>query len=274
MTIEQIGVFTPEQARQLWQDYLTRTQSNPQLQQNYPQRRALFETSPHRVFVKNTESETIPAYGCLRITGTVASGGRTALTVEKPSSTEGEFVFNGPYSIAASGVGWAYRFGVVNMLGAAPSSANTTYLPIVNSWQIEEGAGPFVVFGEDTAITDGLVGRFSSTASSSTIRFEIYEADCEARSAIVRVLSRKGSVPGEYEIIGEAELNETGDSVPSKFVEVYDKVGCYLNESNRNLAGRIGYATYLTGRPKYPYQPWTGFEITALAEQQTECEAF
>lgn len=44
--IEQIGVFTPEQARQLWQDYLTRTQSNPQLQQNYPQRRPPLEFIP------------------------------------------------------------------------------------------------------------------------------------------------------------------------------------------------------------------------------------
>lgn len=55
MTIEQIGVFTPEQARQLWQDYLTRTQSNPQLQQNYPQRRELNEHRPRRLQVKLRE---------------------------------------------------------------------------------------------------------------------------------------------------------------------------------------------------------------------------
>lgn len=110
--------------------------------------------------------------------------------------------------------------------------------------------------------------------SNRTIRFEIYEADCEARSAIVRILSRKGSVPDEYEITGETELNEAGETINSKFVVVYDKTGCYLNESNANLLNRIGHATYLTGAPKYTYQPWTCFEIIALAEQQTECEAF
>jgi len=113
-----------------------------------------------------------------------------------------------------------------------------------------------------------------SSNGLSPIRFEIREADCEARSAIVRVLSRKGSVPDEYEIPGETELNEAGETINSKFVVVYDKTGCYLNESNANLLNRIGHATYLTGAPKYAYQPWTCFEIIALAEQQTECEAF
>lgn len=113
-----------------------------------------------------------------------------------------------------------------------------------------------------------------NSAVSSTIRFEITEADCEGRSAIVRILSSNGSVPGSYEIYGETETNEAGEVVNSRFVVVYDKTGCYLNESNKNLFGRIGHATYLNGRPKYQYQPWTCFEIVALAEQQTECEAF
>jgi len=114
----------------------------------------------------------------------------------------------------------------------------------------------------------------SGGTSTPIIRFEIFESDCEGRSAIVRVLSNNGSVPGSYEIYGEIEQDEQGQDVPSKFVVVYDKTGCFLNESNINLQDRIGYATYLTGRPKYPYQPWTGFEVTSLAEQQTECEAF
>ena len=67
------------------------------------------------------------------------------------------------------------------------------------------------------------------------------------------------------------EENEEGDSVRSKFVTVYDKIGI-LNESNINLQGRIGYAEYMYGRPKCNYQPWLGWEVTALAEQQTECE--
>lgn len=159
--MDAIGVFTPEQARLLWQEYQNRKQLEPHVQHNYPQRRSIDEVSPHRVFVKNSEDETIPPYACMRITGTQVIGGRTALTVEKPTSTSGEFVFNSQYEIEASGNGWAYRFGIVVMLGDAPSAAGVSYLPIVASWEIEEGAGPFVVFGEHNATVRALIGRFA-----------------------------------------------------------------------------------------------------------------
>jgi len=112
-----------------------------------------------------------------------------------------------------------------------------------------------------------------SSSTGNTIRFQIYEADCEGRSIVARVKSSRGAVPEAYTIDGETELNELGETVASQFVPAYDKVGCYLNESNINLVGRYGYATYLYGSPKYNYQPWLGWEVTALCEQQTECEA-
>jgi len=55
MTIEQIGVYTPEQARELWQWYLTCKQSNPQMQKNYPQRREVIEHRPRHLQVKLRE---------------------------------------------------------------------------------------------------------------------------------------------------------------------------------------------------------------------------
>jgi len=59
--MESIGVFTQEQARQLWQDYQSRQQSQSHAQANYPQRRPIDEVSPHRVFVQNNSGETCPA---------------------------------------------------------------------------------------------------------------------------------------------------------------------------------------------------------------------
>jgi len=169
--MDEIGVFTPEQARTLWQDYQTRRQLQPHVSQNYPQRRPVDEVSPHRVFVKNSEAETIPAYACMRITGTEVVGGRTALTVEKPTDIDGEFVFNSQYAIAAGAVGWAYRYGLVVMLGngVTPTIANAQYRPVVASWTIEEGTGPFVVFGEHNASTDALLGRLASGGTSNII---------------------------------------------------------------------------------------------------------
>lgn len=168
--MDEIGVFTPEQARLIWQDYQTRRQLQPHVSQNYPQRRPVDEVSPHRVFVKNSEAETIPAYACMRITGTEVVGGRTALTVEKPTDIDGEFVFNSQFAIAANAVGWAYRYGVVVMLGdgETPTAANAQYVPMVGEWTIEEGGGPFIVFGEHNAADDALIGRFAGGSGSGS----------------------------------------------------------------------------------------------------------
>jgi hypothetical protein len=175
--MDQIGVFTPEQARMLWQDYLNRQQLKPQLTKNYPTRRTLDEVSPHRVFVKNTTAETIPPFACMRIIGTEVVGNRTALRVEKPTSTDGQFVFNcefpiPPVSTGVAGVGWAYRFGIVVMRGDAPSEPNVEYSPIVASWDIEESSGPFTVFGDyeiegtQFAYTPLLIGRIQSAGGA------------------------------------------------------------------------------------------------------------
>ena len=112
------------------------------------------------------------------------------------------------------------------------------------------------------------------------IRFSIHDSDCESCSAVVKILSRTNgvsSVAEEYELPNGSggffeELNEDGQVVRSKFVTVYDKLGCFLNESNVNLQNRLGYAEYMKGAPKCDYQPWKAWEISALAEQQSECE--
>lgn len=114
-----------------------------------------------------------------------------------------------------------------------------------------------------------------SGGGNKIIRFQIHVADCDNRSAVVKILSSdRTAVEGSYTITGEVETNEAGASVDSKFVVVYDKTGGKLNESNRNLLNRFGYATYLYGRPLHTYDPWWAWEVTGLEEQQTECEAF
>jgi hypothetical protein len=46
--VDDIGVFSPEQARTLWQDYQRRQQLAPQISQNYLQRRPIVESYRHR----------------------------------------------------------------------------------------------------------------------------------------------------------------------------------------------------------------------------------
>ena len=162
----QIGTFTPEQARELWQDYLRR--NKPALRYE-PQ-----EVGQHRVFVKNSESEPIPPYACMEIIGTEEIAGRTAIIVRQPTTTSGEYLFNSQYEIpvaseTVAGVGWAYRYGVVVMQGDGSTEAGD-YLPAVGTWTVTPGNGPFAVFGPHNAVDDALTGRIGtgSTGSNST----------------------------------------------------------------------------------------------------------
>lgn len=47
--MSEIGVFTPEQARLLWQDYQARRQLNPAISQNYPQPRKTIDRPTRRL---------------------------------------------------------------------------------------------------------------------------------------------------------------------------------------------------------------------------------
>jgi hypothetical protein len=172
---QEIGTFTPEQARLIWLDYQERKQLQPQLQQNFPRRRQLDEPSPHRLFIRSSENETLPAYGCVEITTTVIVSGRTVIEVRKPATLTGEYLFVSQFPIppkndllGITGIGWAYRYGIVRMLGTPPFSPRQ-YRPIVGSYEVEEGPGPFVVFGDDAVATGVLVGRIGTPSGSSII---------------------------------------------------------------------------------------------------------
>lgn len=172
--MERIGVVSPEQMHAMWQDYLTRQQLAPQVRYNYPQRRPVEDVSPHRVKVKNDSGEVIPAFACMRITGVDDVGGQTCIKVEKPTSTDGEFLFNSQFAIAVPatrelGVGWAYRHGVVTMLGDEPTEPGAAFGPIVGSWEIEEGGDKFVVFGRHDFSERALVGRFAGGSGGAQI---------------------------------------------------------------------------------------------------------
>jgi hypothetical protein len=238
--MDDIGVFTPEQARELWQDYQRRKQLQPHIQSNYPVRRPVDDPSPHRVFVRNDSYEDVPAYACMKITGTAEVGGRTTLTIDKPDSTDGEFVFNSQFSIASGGTGWAYRFGVVVMLGVAPTETGAQYRPVADMWHIEEGAGPFVVFGEHNAKPNGLIGRFTGVSGGGlTIRFRIVASYfCGSCYVEARVIS----VPFGVSVSSLPDV----DTYDNNAVRIYDRTGCKFNEPPEDLVNRIGYATYMT----------------------------
>ena len=269
--MDQIGVYTPEQARELWQWYLSQKQLPAQLTKHYPQRRQLDETSPHRVFVKNTTSETIPSYACLEIFGTEEVGasydapGRTVVKVRKPTTDDGEYLFNSQFPIPAasetqSGIGWAYRFGVVAMLGDPPSEPNAQYKPTIGEWTIEEGGGAFVVYGEHFEIADTLIGRFQSGGGGGEIMF--FSID-------------EGPVCDEYGVeepylLASAVLYSGGCTKTPPGAEyggkykIYDR--CNLFGAADSMAGANGWAAYMYPQDGYCEPKWYIFQSCAEPE--------
>ena len=243
--MKELAGFTPEQGRLLWQWYLSSRQQNPHIQQNFPQRRPIDEVSPHRVFVLNTEAEVIPPYACMRITGVDVVGGRTVVKVEKPSSVEGEFLFNSQFEIpvasgSSAGVGWAYRYGIVIALGngTAPTAANVQYQPVVSTWTIEEGDGPFVVFGEHNVTTNAVIGRFTGGGDGGVfdIEFTVISMDCTSEPWILLV-EPTWFTGGCTAPIPDADPY-TG------YVEIQNRCNIADHFTDVNIVGLSGTATY------------------------------
>ena len=269
----EIGVFTPEQARLLWQDYQTRRQLQPHVSKNFPQRREVQDVSPHRAFIKNTTAEVIPAYACVRILGTEIVGGRTTITVEKPTDTEGQFLFNSQFEIKVesdteAGVGWAYRYGVVVMLGDPPTTAGESYQPIVGSWEVESGGGPFVVFGDHNVDPRGLIGRINASGGSTEmiIQFRIISSDfCDSCTVKARVIALPVGVA-----IGSLPDIDTYDN---DSVTIYDKSGCFFNEPEEDLLNRFGFAHRLNFLEDGPCANTIGelWAVTSLCCDDLDC---
>ena len=114
------------------------------------------------------------------------------------------------------------------------------------------------------------------------IRFQIWQADCEGCTAIAEVISRPpaiSAVPGEFVIqenqFGTHPAQTYSDGTQKKFVDIYDVRGSFLNETDRDLAGRRGHAVYLKRETRVDdlceYIPDTRWEIFGLDEQQDVC---
>jgi hypothetical protein len=249
--MEPIGVLSVEKMRDMYQWYLSQKQLPAQQTQHFPNRRTLDEPSPHRVFVYNTGSEVIPAYACMRVVGTRNIHNVTAIEVEKPSLTSGEFLFNSQFPIAVPsstdpGVGWAFRFGVVIMTGDDPSDAGASYGPIVGSWEVEEGSGPFVVYGHHRAneTTDdrALIGRFAGGGGGGghTIWFTITDVLCPDTDYVSETTLVATATYYNQSCTGTPPGAEYGGEY-----HVYDICNYLYGLTPADLAGTTGRATYM-----------------------------
>lgn len=131
----------------------------------------LLDINPNRtVRVINNSSETVPAYGCMRVTGVDLVSGQYYVTIDKPNGTGGRFLFNGFAPILAGEKGVGYSDVVLAYVSGTPS-LGSEWGPD-SDWFIESGGTAVIdVWGE---IETGLAyGRLIQDAGSggSTLRF-------------------------------------------------------------------------------------------------------
>ena len=158
MANREIGSFTPEQTRIIW-DEVNRAMAAASLK-NKKTPRVTDDYGAHRVLFKNETGEEIPAFACIEVFGMVEENERTFVRVRKVSTICGEYVFNSQFAVDPDGFGWAYAFGLIRMRGTASAfTACKRYGPTVGSWDVSEKPGPFLVYGEDNTTEGALRGR-------------------------------------------------------------------------------------------------------------------
>lgn len=143
--------------------------------------------TPGGLLVKNTESSTIPAYGCMEVVGT-ADEVSNYITVKKPTSSGTLFLFNNHAEIESKGYGVAQQGPVFR---AYKSSGTVTlgnrWAPTNGQYYLTKGYGAYVVIGEDDIASN--VFRVIRDDVARLYRFTINEslADGTASSDILEM---------------------------------------------------------------------------------------
>ncbi len=118
-------------------------------------------TMPTPAPFRNDSGETIPAYGCMQVTGTEEVGSDNLLVVDKPDDadgTSGWYVFNGPREVADNDFGTA-QLGPI-LRGYKDSGAITAgerWAPVSGQWYLAQvDGGIFAALGADDVADDVL----------------------------------------------------------------------------------------------------------------------
>jgi hypothetical protein len=108
---------------------------------------------PLLIYVSNDSGETIPAYGCMQVTGSIEIGSQNYLVVDKPADTDGAsgwYLFNSAREIEIGGQGVAQNATVVRAFkNTGTVTAGDEWRPTVNQWYLTVGGGSFIAAGSD-----------------------------------------------------------------------------------------------------------------------------
>jgi len=166
-----IGALTPDQQRLVW-DTIQQVRSSGILTAGGIVRdRVLANSVP--IYVKNESGEEIPAYGCMKVTGTAEPDGQNYLEVVKPDSDfDATFLINGPNAIEDDGRGIAQASSILRILTDGETITNGhQWGPVDGEWYIDKAASTklFRAVGGDSVAVD--VARFVLLDSGDPVSY-------------------------------------------------------------------------------------------------------
>lgn len=153
----ELASITPEQWRIVWGFVKSQMRGvpSPRISATDPQ----FDT----VSFRNDSGEEIPPFAAMRITGVAMVDDQIVVTVNKPNSSTFETLINGPQAVATTEIGSGYKYGILQAKVEAGRTLGETLKAKASSWELEDGAGPFIFLGYDTEYDCGLV-RYAASA--------------------------------------------------------------------------------------------------------------
>jgi len=117
---------------------------------------------------RNDSAETIPAFGCMRITDAETDIDTDApmIVVGKPNSTGGPFIFNGPIEVEAGKYGQYQAVGVVDAYYTAGTPTSGEVWGPESNWAISSsGDAAITIFGD---VASGQIRGRQSVATAAS----------------------------------------------------------------------------------------------------------
>lgn len=146
-----------------------------------------------RIRFRNDNAGTVPAHGCLRITGMATVKGKPILTIDQPNTTFGRlYLVNGQNQVATGKTGWGYF-----LMGDKPRKVlydtgtpayGESWGPKASQWSLAKWRYGFTILGSNdtTALTthaaQHVVNHFigktdASHAKSATGTISVYDGN-------------------------------------------------------------------------------------------------
>lgn len=203
----QVGTFTPEQSRIVWETVQRLRQSR--FFRNGLDKQETEIAPPVFVAFVNQSGETLPPYGVAEVVGVDTVGGFTYLVVDKPTGPTNAVLVNNEFPVADGEFGSGYRHGVVSVLADSGLQAGDSCQADGDDWQIASGPGPFVFLGYDAVLGCGIARIGGGSANVRFIRFQLAE-DLESTSALATIFDADGTTIEASATLEDPETIFTG----------------------------------------------------------------